>query len=287
MSNRLFVVDSNLAVQKLVEYSLSREGFEVTVFGDGLSALDALDEVKPELFIVEYNMAGIDISRFCEKIRKDADLKDSPILMLVNTSDIYDESRLRSAGVADFIKKPLESIDLSTKAKRYFRTEKDEGEVEVGEEETVKMEELLGWSSPRGTTSLFSELRDEKEPGLLDNNEMVEEKEEVTIEANKEAEDFVFVDEVEEVEELEKEPAEGESVPEREPVPQSETVAEKALPKAENISDYVGQIPSDLVEKMIKEAAREMVEKIAWEVIPPLVEIAIKKEMEKIKGEDN
>lgn len=306
MSNRLYLVDANLAVQKLVEYSLSREGFEVTSFGDGLSAIDATDKIKPDIFIIEYNLAGIDISRFCEKIKKDKDLKDCPILLLVNQSDSYDEKRLLLAGITDFIKKPLESIDLITKAKRYLRPKKEE-EVEIGEEEIVKIEELLGWSSPTGTTSLFSELKDEKSSGLLDLNEAV--KEEKTV---KEVEDLIFVEE-KDGSELKEEQSSGlldldktvegkveatkgiddlafmekKKETEGRPIRESKPIIEESLPKAEDKSSYIGQIPNDLVEKMIKEAAREVVEKIAWEVIPTLAEAAIKKELERIKGEDN
>lgn len=277
MPNRLFVVDANLAVQKLVEYSLSREGFEVTAFGDGLSALDASDRIKPDIFIVEYNLAGIDIFKFCERTKKDISLKDCPILLLVNPSDVYDEDKLQSTGIIDFIKKPLESADLTTKAKRYLRPKGEEGEAEIGEEEIVKMEELLGWSTPTGTTSLFSELKDENNLGLSDLSEATDEKEETL----KDVEDLIVIEKKEE-----KEEAERESI-ERVPVTENEPIAEKIMPQTEDKSSYIGQIPNDLLEKMIKEAAREAVEKIAWEVIPALAEIAIKKELERIKGEDD
>lgn len=277
MPNRLFVVDTNLAVQKLVEYSLSREGFEVTAFGDGLSALDASDRVKPDIFIVEYNIAGIDLFKFCERIKKDAGLKKCPILVLVNPSDVYDEDKLRSAGIIDFIKKPLESIDLTTKAKRYLGPKKEKEEVEIGEEEMVKMEELLGWSTPVGTTSLFSELKDEKNSALFGVSEAIDEKEEIS----KDTENLIVIEKKEEKEEAERIPVE------REPIADNEPVAEKSILRTEDKSNYIGQIPNDLLEKMIKEAAREAVEKIAWEVIPALAEIAIKKELEKIKGEDD
>lgn len=281
MPSRLFVVDTNLAVQKLVEYSLSREGFDVTAFSDGLSALDASDRIRPDVLIVEYNVAGMDISKFCEKIRKDANLKDCPILLLVNPSDTFDEKSLLSAGITDFIRKPIESADLATKAKQYLTARNEDEEVEVSEEETVKMEELLGWSSSAGSKSFFSELKEDETPGLLDLdlNESVKDKEETT----KEEDNLVFVDEKEENEireEKEEKPVE------REPAPKIEAVTEMILPKAEGVSGPTGQIPSELVEKMVRDAVREAVERIAWEVIPSLAEIAIKKELEKIKGED-
>ncbi len=281
MPSRLFVVDANLAIQKLVEYSLSREGFEVTVFSDGISALDASDRIKPDVIIVEYNVAGMDISRFCEKIRKDPDLKDCPILLLVNPSDTFDEKSLISAGITDFIRKPIESADLATKARQYLTAKNEDEEVEVSEEETVKMEELLGWSSSAGSKSFFSELKEDETPGLLDLdlNESVKDKEEATIEED----NLVFVDEKEASEVREEKE---ENPVEREPAPKIDAVTEKILTKVEVVSGTTSQIPSELLEKMVKEAAREAVERIAWEVIPSLAEIAIKKELEKLRDED-
>ena len=41
-----------------------------------------------------------------------------------------------------------------------------------------------------------------------------------------------------------------------------------------------------VVEEVVKKIAQEVAEKVAWEVIPPLAEITIKKEIERLMRDD-
>ena len=101
MAKKLLVVDSNLAIQKLVEYNLSREQFEVTCLNDGLSALDLLATVDPDLILADYHLEGISFTRFCEKVKQKQTAKERPILVLVGAMDSYDPNKLVSLGVVD------------------------------------------------------------------------------------------------------------------------------------------------------------------------------------------
>jgi DNA-binding response OmpR family regulator len=171
MAKKLLVVDSNLAIQKLVEYNLSREKFEVTCLNDGLSALDLLPKLDPDLILADYHLEGISFSRFCEKVKQKQSEKERPILVLVSPADTYDPNKLLSLGVVDFVKKPLEPKALIEKLKDLSQeaatmvdtapqppTEPPPAEpktepVEVlpqpslkEQAEIMKIEELLGWS---------------------------------------------------------------------------------------------------------------------------------------------
>lgn len=175
MAKKLLVVDSNLAIQKLVEYNLSREKFEVTCLNDGLSALDLLTKVDPDLILADYHLEGISFTRFCEKVKQKQSGKERPILVLVGATDSYDPNKLVSLGVVDFVKKPLEPKELIEKLKELSQdtatlidkaprpvvfptppvpaasapptaaprqtTPKEQAEI-------MKIEELLGWSLP-------------------------------------------------------------------------------------------------------------------------------------------
>jgi DNA-binding response OmpR family regulator len=177
MAKKLLVVDSNLAIQKLVEYNLSREKFEVTCLNDGLSALDLLTQIDPDLILADFRLEGISFVRFCEKVKQKQTSKERAILVLVSGTDSYDPSTLVALGVVDFVKKPLEPKELIEKLKDLSQDaatvidraprptvpaavepppalpstptpsptppppSKDQAEV-------MKIEELLGWSLP-------------------------------------------------------------------------------------------------------------------------------------------
>jgi DNA-binding response OmpR family regulator len=196
MAKKLLVVDSNLAVQKLVEYNLSREKFEVTCLNDGLSALDLLAKINPDLILADYHLEGISFNRFCEKVRQKQSEKERPILVLVGPSDSYDPNKLLSLGVVDFVKKPLEPRVLIEKLKELSQeaatmidtapkpaadappapspsatadmlphpTVKDQAEA-------MKIEELLGWSLP-GEKQADDSMQKTEKPGPDQDNEM-------------------------------------------------------------------------------------------------------------------
>src|SRR5262249_46874486 len=121
MAKRLMVVDSSLAIQKLIEFSLGKEGFEVVSFSDGLSALDAVEKVQPLLVVADYNLPGINIQRFCEKLRKQPSFHDRPILVIINYAEPIDREKLKQGGVTDFVRKPVEATDLLEKIKAFSK----------------------------------------------------------------------------------------------------------------------------------------------------------------------
>ncbi len=105
----LFVIDSSPAVQRLVEYALASEPYEVMGFRDGISALDAAKRFRPELIFADYHLEGIPFDAFCERLKRTDFLPETLIVSLANLSDNLDEERLRAAGVHAFLKKPLQA----------------------------------------------------------------------------------------------------------------------------------------------------------------------------------
>jgi len=323
MAKRLMVVDSNLAIQKLVEFSLGKEGIQVTSFGDGLSALDALEKVRPFLVMADYNLSGINIFRFCEKLRKHPTVHDRPILLMVNFAEPIDREKLKQAGVTDFIKKPLEATDLLEKIKTFskeaegaaeptttmFRPQVAQSATE--KEEMMKIEELLGWSiQPEQPAFSEPEQQNARSEALEEKTVVVSPKE-----------DIIFVDEdqtptADLVSSELSEPMGDIPLPEAPPITLAQgppiansspstvppSPAPFSAPTEATTSLIVEQVvwetvpglaesavqklTQELIETMVNKLAKEMVEKVAWEVIPNLAEIAIQKEIEKLKAEE-
>lgn len=164
MPRRVLLIDDNLAVQKLVELTLRKEGYDVTSIDNGLSALDLAFKNQPDLILADYNLDGMNIFNFVQKIRQRRSLVETPIVLLINSTESYDPAQLQSAGIQAFLKKPIDSRELIQEAKRQTGTAeavmvdltasgKKEGS-SLSEHfsnpgsDAVKIEELLGWSSP-------------------------------------------------------------------------------------------------------------------------------------------
>lgn len=162
MPRRVLLIDDNLAVQKLVELTLRKEGYDVTSIDNGLSALDLAFKNQPDLILADFNLEGMNIFNFVQKIRQRGSLAQTPIILLINSTESYDPAQLQSAGIQAFLKKPIDSRELIQEAKRQTGTEtiqtdlngSGKKEPSLSEHfsnpgnEAVKIEELLGWSSP-------------------------------------------------------------------------------------------------------------------------------------------
>jgi len=219
MANPILVVDSNLAVRKLMEFVLTREGFEASSFSDGLSALDAAFKTPPAVFVVDLRMEGMNLVQFLEKVRNRESLKRIPVLLLVTGGDPYDEAKMRSLGMVDTIKKPLDPIEILEKIRTYAIADEMDTIVTAmehspspppaehvePEDDMVRIEELLGWSSS-SEESPFSEIAEiQKRNKKQEEVEMGTEFQIKSPEATKAADSLLDLSEVEGEQEAQKE----------------------------------------------------------------------------------
>src|SRR3990170_4013398 len=157
-SPQLLVIDQDAVVQHAVETTLKPQGFEVTVVGDGLSALDVALAAPPDVILADYRMDGINIFRFFEKLKQKHVLKTVALLLLVSPTEVYDELTLRLVGVSDFLRKPLNVQELLDRVKRYVPTPATvpsatppvKSPKTKGDE--VNIEDIMGWSRPSGAS---------------------------------------------------------------------------------------------------------------------------------------
>ena len=89
MKNILFVEDDANIVEIFRE-SLLREGFEVLIAGDGIAAMKALHQTRPDLVLLDLLMPrfnGVDVLKF---IRTNPALKQAKVIIFSNVSRIAD-----------------------------------------------------------------------------------------------------------------------------------------------------------------------------------------------------
>ncbi len=108
----IFVIDSNPAVQRMVEQLSAPDGHQVLGFQDGPAALEAARSQSPALIIADYHLENITFSGFCKEIGRQDNLAETLIVSMVDAADRLDESKLRSLGVRAFLKKPFQREQL-------------------------------------------------------------------------------------------------------------------------------------------------------------------------------
>ncbi|MEK6678139.1 MAG: response regulator [Nitrospirota bacterium] len=173
MPKKLLLADSSITIQKVVEISLSDEGFKVTSTRDGDTAFKLAKEIRPDVVLADIFLPSIDGYELCKKMKEDPELKNIPVILLVGKSDSFDMSRANLCGAADFINKPFESSELIEKVKSYSVSDADIEVVELTEEGDVMpaVETLLSVDVPsKPEEDIVSSLKEvvetlsEKEP---------------------------------------------------------------------------------------------------------------------------
>ncbi len=119
MSGKLvLVVDDEPNIVDLTTLYLEREGFSVESAGDGLSALEIVEESSPALIVLDIMLPEIDGFEVCRRVRADSDV---PILMLTARDDDIDKIVGLELGADDYLTKPFNPRELVARVKAILR----------------------------------------------------------------------------------------------------------------------------------------------------------------------
>jgi CheY-like chemotaxis protein len=105
---RLLLADDSVTVQKVVQLTFAEEGIEVSIAGDGDSAMLNFAEFKPDIVLADVNMPGLSGYEVCERIKQDNG--DIPVVLLVGSFEKFDEDEARRVGADGSMTKPFQSI---------------------------------------------------------------------------------------------------------------------------------------------------------------------------------
>lgn len=118
---RILAVDDNAIVLTRIANTLCND-YEVITVNSGVRALRYLKEEKPDLILLDIQMANKDGIETLREIRNMEDRENIPVIMLTGVED--KEFVLESAkiGICDYILKPFYSEDLLKRIRRVFES---------------------------------------------------------------------------------------------------------------------------------------------------------------------
>lgn len=118
MSKLILTVDDSASMRMLLKATLSAQGFRIETANDGNHGLERMQEVKPDLLITDINMPLMDGFQLIEEVRKVADFRGTPILVLSTEFAEDKKARARSAGATGWITKPFDAERLASAIRR-------------------------------------------------------------------------------------------------------------------------------------------------------------------------
>lgn len=132
---RAMVVEDEQSLADVVATYLEREGFEVTICGDGLEAVDLARRVDPDVIVLDLGLPGLDGVEVCRQVRTHS---DAYIVMLTARTDEVDTLIGLSVGSDDYMTKPFSPRELMARVQAMMRrprtsTATSSSEAEAGE----------------------------------------------------------------------------------------------------------------------------------------------------------
>lgn len=121
MAAKILVVDDEGHIVELVRFNLEKEGFEVVVAGNGLEALQMVEEEQPNLVILDIMLPYVDGLEVCRRLRQMDRYQHLPIIMLTAKGDEIDTVLGLEMGADDYIKKPFSPRELVARVKARLR----------------------------------------------------------------------------------------------------------------------------------------------------------------------
>ncbi len=120
---RILIVDDEDHIRVVLEARLSSAGFEVHQAVDGEEAIKKVNEIKPNLIVLDIKMPIMDGWEVLEKIKSNPETKSIPVIMLTVLSKIEEKMRAFAIGAEDYLTKPFSDSELMEKIFRHLSTE--------------------------------------------------------------------------------------------------------------------------------------------------------------------
>ena len=117
-SKTVLLVDDEEQIRELLSLYFTQEGFNVAEAVNGAAALVAMQQMKPDIIILDIMMPVLDGIEVCQQIRK---FSNVPIIML--TSRTQDDDRILGLeiGADDYVAKPFNPREIVVRAKAVLR----------------------------------------------------------------------------------------------------------------------------------------------------------------------
>lgn len=99
---------------RLVDYKLSKQGFEVTVFNNGDGVIERIIEIKPDCILLDLMLPIKDGLTILKELKGNDEVKNIPVIILSVQGEEKKIEQALNFGAVDYIQKPFSISELSS-----------------------------------------------------------------------------------------------------------------------------------------------------------------------------
>jgi len=120
-TKRLLIVEDDRPIAELLKHHFAAAGFTVTTTPSGDEAMILVEEISPDLLILDWMIEGTSGIEVCRRIRRGRSTAKLPIIMLTARGEEEDRIRGLETGADDFVSKPFSPKELVARANALLR----------------------------------------------------------------------------------------------------------------------------------------------------------------------
>lgn len=120
-SYKILIIEDEKQIARFIELELKHEGYDVYVCYDGKEGLKKVEEIHPDLILLDIMLPGINGIEICRKIRQHSNV---PLIMVTAKDDIPDRVMGLDSGADDYVTKPFAIEELLARIRAALRKSK-------------------------------------------------------------------------------------------------------------------------------------------------------------------
>jgi len=119
MAEKILVADDEQEIRNLLDHFLKCQGYEVILASDGNEALKLASEKNPQVIILDIKMPGLDGLEVCKRLKEKEQTKLIPVIVITGFED--NKMEALNIGADDFVNKPFDMAEISSRVKSALR----------------------------------------------------------------------------------------------------------------------------------------------------------------------
>ena len=120
-TEKILVVEDEETIQELIQYNLTKEGYQVSCVASGEKGLEAARAGNPDLVLLDLMLPGLDGLDVCKELKRDAATQGIAIIMVTAKGDETDIVMGLELGADDYVVKPFSPKILLSRVKAVLR----------------------------------------------------------------------------------------------------------------------------------------------------------------------
>jgi two-component system, sensor histidine kinase and response regulator len=127
----ILVVDDDDRIVEIFAVMLRRDGYRVESATDGFAGMKMIEEVRPDIAILDVILPGLDGIEMCRRIKNNPETRFLPVILVTGMSARVRRLEGLAAGADDFLEKPPDPVELTVRVRSLLRTKQLYDEVEA------------------------------------------------------------------------------------------------------------------------------------------------------------